>query len=63
MAKAYTEVMGGSISSLSVRRILRESGKRLAVEKGREAKGAMAIGPLEESPRQRQMALKPLSWG
>jgi hypothetical protein len=57
-AEAYTEAIGGSISGSSVRRVTLGFGGRLAEEKAEEAKQAMMIGPLLESPRARRVALK-----
>ena len=57
-AEAYTDAVGGSISGSSMRRVTQGFGKRVAGKKEREAKHAMAIGPLGESPRERRVALK-----
>jgi len=57
-AEAYTEAVGGSISSSSARRVTEGFGKRLAEGKEREAKRAMVIGQVGESPRERRVALQ-----
>lgn len=57
-AESYTDAVGGSISGSSVRRITEGFGEQLAEGKEKEAKRAMAIGPVGESPRERRVALK-----
>ena len=57
-AEAYTEAVGGRISGSSVRRITERFGEQLAKGKAKEAKRAMAIGLIGESPRERRVELK-----
>jgi hypothetical protein len=57
-AEAYIEAVGGNISDSSVRRVTQGFGKRLAKQKEQEAERAMALGPLDERPDARRVALE-----
>ncbi len=57
-AEAYIEAVGGNISDSSVRRVTQGFGKRLAKQKEQEAERAMAIGPVDERPDARRVALE-----
>lgn len=57
-AEAYTDAVGGSMSGASMRRVTQGFGRRVAEAKDGETEQAMAVGPLDESPRERRIALK-----